>query len=117
MGVGTSPLTLISAGARRYHGAGEVIMASSTVVQVVEADFSGAAWAYRSKTALVRLLSGWAVLYFFIPPPLAEASPSVAARTNDEVWVINHVSDTVSIVDLEGSDPADPHDVPSRDCR
>src|SRR5688572_20627569 len=28
---------------------------------------------------------------------------SVAARSNDEVWVVNHLSDSVSIVDLGGS--------------
>ena len=30
---------------------------------------------------------------------------AVAARTNDEVWVVNHLSDSVSVVDLSGSVP------------
>jgi len=30
---------------------------------------------------------------------------AVAARTNDEVWVVNHLSDSVSIVDLSGVKP------------
>src|SRR5262249_51634457 len=30
---------------------------------------------------------------------------AVAARTNTEVWVVNHLSDSVSIVDLSGSQP------------
>jgi len=29
----------------------------------------------------------------------------VAARSNDEVWVVNHLSDSVSVVDLSGSVP------------
>jgi len=30
---------------------------------------------------------------------------AVAARTNTEVWVVNHLSDSVSIVDLSGTEP------------
>jgi DNA-binding beta-propeller fold protein YncE len=30
---------------------------------------------------------------------------AVAARTNDEVWVVNHLSDSISIVDLSGAVP------------
>jgi hypothetical protein len=30
---------------------------------------------------------------------------AVAARTNDEVWVVNHLSDSISIVDLSGAAP------------
>jgi sugar lactone lactonase YvrE len=30
---------------------------------------------------------------------------AVAARTNTEVWVVNHLSDSVSIVDLSGAEP------------
>ena len=30
---------------------------------------------------------------------------AVAARSNDEVWVVNHLSDSVSVVDLSGSVP------------
>ncbi|HYC24164.1 MAG TPA: hypothetical protein VEI94_15760 [Candidatus Bathyarchaeia archaeon] len=32
---------------------------------------------------------------------------AVAARTNDEIWVVNHLSDSVSVVDV--SDPTAPH--------
>ena len=30
---------------------------------------------------------------------------AVAARTHDEIWVVNHLSDSVSIVDLSGASP------------
>src|SRR5688500_18706481 len=31
---------------------------------------------------------------------------ALAARSNDEVWVVNHLSDSVSIVDVSRADPA-----------
>ena len=30
---------------------------------------------------------------------------AVAARTNSEIWVVNHLSDSISIVDLSGTEP------------
>ena len=33
---------------------------------------------------------------------------SVRARTNDEVWVVNHISDTVSVVDLSTGNVVEP---------
>ena len=37
--------------------------------------------------------------------PVGMEPVAVAARTNDEVWVVNHLSDSVSIVDLSGGVP------------
>ncbi|MDP6977889.1 MAG: hypothetical protein QF570_04705 [Myxococcota bacterium] len=37
--------------------------------------------------------------------PVGMEPVAVAARTNDEVWVVNHLSDSVSIVDLSGAAP------------
>ena len=37
--------------------------------------------------------------------PVGLEPVTVAARTNTEVWVVNHLSDSVSIVDLSGSQP------------
>src|SRR4029453_6861555 len=37
--------------------------------------------------------------------PVGLEPVAVAARTNTEVWVVNHLSDSVSIVDLSGSRP------------
>ncbi len=37
--------------------------------------------------------------------PVGMEPVSVAARTNDEVWVVNHLSDSVSIVDVSGATP------------
>ena len=37
--------------------------------------------------------------------PVGLEPVSVAARNNDEVWVVNHLSDSVSIVDVSGSVP------------
>ena len=34
---------------------------------------------------------------------------AVAARSNTEVWVVNHLSDSVSIVSIDGSDPTLSH--------
>src|SRR5262245_49824549 len=34
---------------------------------------------------------------------------AVAARTNDEVWVVNHLSDSVSVVGLDGPTPRVTH--------
>jgi cysteine-rich repeat protein len=37
--------------------------------------------------------------------PVGMEPVAVAARTNDEVWVVNHLSDSISIVDLSGAVP------------
>ena len=37
--------------------------------------------------------------------PVGLEPVTVAARSNDEVWVVNHLSDSVSIVDLTGATP------------
>src|SRR5207247_4283267 len=37
--------------------------------------------------------------------PVGLEPVAVAARSNTEVWVVNHLSDSVSIVDLSGSQP------------
>ena len=37
--------------------------------------------------------------------PVGMEPVSVAARTNGEVWVVNHLSDSVSIVDVAGATP------------
>jgi DNA-binding beta-propeller fold protein YncE len=37
--------------------------------------------------------------------PVGMEPVAVAARTNDEVWVVNHLSDSVSIIDLSASPP------------
>ncbi len=37
--------------------------------------------------------------------PVGMEPVAVAPRTNDEVWVVNHLSDSVSIVDLSGAAP------------
>src|SRR5262245_32387920 len=37
--------------------------------------------------------------------PVGLEPVAVAARTNDEVWVVNHLSDSVSIIDLSTSPP------------
>ena len=42
-------------------------------------------------------------LTFAASVPVGMEPVSVAARTNDEVWVVNHLSDSVSIVDLSGA--------------
>ncbi len=44
-------------------------------------------------------------LSFSSAVPVGMEPVAVAARTNDEVWVVNHLSDSVSIVDLSGADP------------
>jgi DNA-binding beta-propeller fold protein YncE len=41
-------------------------------------------------------------LVFSASVPVGMEPVAVAARTNDEVWVVNHLSDSVSIVDLTG---------------
>ncbi len=37
--------------------------------------------------------------------PVGMEPVAVAARTNDEVWVVNHLSDSISIIDLSGAVP------------
>ncbi len=37
--------------------------------------------------------------------PVGMEPVAVAARTNDEVWVVNHLSDSVSVVDVSASPP------------
>jgi DNA-binding beta-propeller fold protein YncE len=37
--------------------------------------------------------------------PVGMEPVSVAARTNDEVWVVNHLSDSISVIDLSGLVP------------
>src|SRR4029077_4016075 len=37
--------------------------------------------------------------------PVGLEPVAVAARTNTEVWVVNHLSDSVSVVDLSGPEP------------
>jgi DNA-binding beta-propeller fold protein YncE len=49
------------------------------------------------------LSSGFAVDEAAVPVGLEPVA--VAARSNDEVWVVNHLSDSVSIVDLSVSPP------------
>ncbi|MFP6627973.1 MAG: hypothetical protein VCC67_02930, partial [Myxococcota bacterium] len=44
-------------------------------------------------------------LTFAISVPVGMEPVAVAARNNDEVWVVNHLSDSISIVDLSGSVP------------
>ncbi len=44
-------------------------------------------------------------LTFAAAVPVGMEPVSVAARTNDEVWVVNHLSDSISIVDLSGAVP------------
>jgi YVTN family beta-propeller protein len=44
-------------------------------------------------------------LTFSAAVPVGVEPVAVAARTNDEVWVVNHLSDSVSIVDLSGAVP------------
>jgi DNA-binding beta-propeller fold protein YncE len=44
-------------------------------------------------------------LSFSAAVPVGMEPVAVAARTNDEVWVVNHLSDSVSIVDLSGAVP------------
>jgi len=44
-------------------------------------------------------------LTFTASVPVGMEPVAVAARTNDEVWVVNHLSDSVSIVDLSGAVP------------
>jgi DNA-binding beta-propeller fold protein YncE len=44
-------------------------------------------------------------LAFATAVPVGMEPVAVAARTNDEVWVVNHLSDSVSIVDLSGAVP------------
>ena len=52
--------------------------------------------------------------------PVGMEPVAVAARSNDEVWVVNHLSDSISIVDLSRAVPAvvrtllvgdEPHDL------
>ena len=44
-------------------------------------------------------------LAFAASVPVGMEPVAVAARTDDEVWVVNHVSDSISIVDLSGAAP------------
>jgi hypothetical protein len=44
-------------------------------------------------------------LTFSASVPVGMEPVAVAARSNDEVWVVNHLSDSVSIVDLSGPVP------------
>jgi DNA-binding beta-propeller fold protein YncE len=44
-------------------------------------------------------------LIFSAAVPVGMEPVAVAARTNDEVWVVNHLSDSVSVVDLSGAVP------------
>ena len=44
-------------------------------------------------------------LVFAASVPVGMEPVSVAARTNDEVWVVNHLSDSVSVIDLSASPP------------
>jgi DNA-binding beta-propeller fold protein YncE len=44
-------------------------------------------------------------LTFSASVPVGMEPVAVAARTNDEVWVVNHLSDSISIVDLSGAVP------------
>ncbi|MCP4908455.1 MAG: PEP-CTERM sorting domain-containing protein [bacterium] len=44
-------------------------------------------------------------LSFSAAVPVGMEPVAVAARTNDEVWVVNHLSDSISIIDLSGSHP------------
>jgi YVTN family beta-propeller protein len=44
-------------------------------------------------------------LTFSAAVPVGMEPVAVAPRTNDEVWVVNHLSDSVSIVDLSGAVP------------
>ena len=44
-------------------------------------------------------------LTFAAAVPVGLEPVAVAARTNDEVWVVNHLSDSISIVDLSGAVP------------
>ena len=44
-------------------------------------------------------------LTFASSVPVGMEPVAVAARTNDEVWVVNHLSDSISIVDLSGAVP------------
>ena len=48
------------------------------------------------------LLTG---LTFAASVPVGMEPVAVAARTNDEVWVVNHLSDSISIVDVGGAVP------------
>jgi cysteine-rich repeat protein len=44
-------------------------------------------------------------LTFAASVPVGMEPVAVAARTNDEVWVVNHLSDSISIVDVSGAVP------------
>ena len=44
-------------------------------------------------------------LSFAASVPVGMEPVSAAARTNDEVWVVNHLSDSISIVDVSGAVP------------
>ena len=44
-------------------------------------------------------------LTFAASVPVGMEPVAIAARTNDEVWVVNHLSDSVSVVDLSGPSP------------
>ncbi|MEE2663867.1 MAG: hypothetical protein VX681_07085 [Myxococcota bacterium] len=44
-------------------------------------------------------------LTFSASLPVGMEPVALAARTNDEIWVVNHLSDSVSIVDLSGPVP------------
>ena len=44
-------------------------------------------------------------LTFAASVPVGMEPVAVAARTDDEVWVVNHLSDSISIVDLTGAVP------------
>jgi 6-phosphogluconolactonase (cycloisomerase 2 family) len=44
-------------------------------------------------------------LTFAAAVPVGLEPVAIAARNNDEVWVVNHLSDSVSIVDLSGAVP------------
>src|SRR5262245_21191293 len=51
------------------------------------------------------LLARTAATYATHTVPVGLEPVAVAARTNTEVWVVNHLLDSVSIVDLSGSQP------------
>jgi DNA-binding beta-propeller fold protein YncE len=44
-------------------------------------------------------------LTFAASVPVGMEPVAVAARTNDEIWVVNHLSDSISVVDVSGAVP------------
>ena len=44
-------------------------------------------------------------LTFSASVPVGMEPVAIAARTNDEIWVVNHLSDSISIIDLSGAVP------------